>query len=180
MSRTLSTREKRLLGGCIGVLLIAGTTLLLTEFLSRNEAVAKQISALTAEKVENATWLQDREFQAKRQGWLDTTLPVTESVGRAQGLLVDEVQNQMLDLGIAIIKTTPNLAVTNAQHQEISATFELRGETSKVLTWLAFLQSPEKFVVVKALNLDPDTRGKEKTPQIVCKVTIARWFKPQA
>ena len=177
MSRTLSSREKRLLFGCIAVLLIAGTTLLLTEFLDRSAAVEKQITTLTQEKNDNTTWLQDRDFQAKRQRWLDATLPTTESVGRAQGLLVDEVQNQMLDLGIAIIKTTPNLAVTTSQYQEISATFELRGETTKVLTWLAFLQSPEKFVVVKALNLDPDSRAKEKTPQVVCKVTLARWFK---
>jgi hypothetical protein len=180
MSRTLSTRERHLLVGCIIAVLAAGTTLLLTEFTDRNDALNKKINALKDEKASNDVWLQDRAFQTKRQAWLDAHLPSTESLGRAQGVLVDEITNQMLDLGIELQKTTPNLAVTNANYSEISATFDVRGETTKVLTWLAFLQSPEKFTVVKTLNLDPDSRAKEKMPMIVGKVTIARWFKPQA
>jgi Type II secretion system (T2SS), protein M subtype b len=180
MSRTLSTREKRLLVGCIAAVLVAGTTLLLSEFTDRSAALTKAIDSLKAEKEGNEVWLQDAAFQAKRQKWLDANLPTTESLGRAQGLLVDEVTNQMLDMGMELQKTTPNLAVTNANYSEISATFDIRGETTKVLAWLAYLQSPEKFTIVKTLNLDPDGRAKETVPMVMCKVTIARWFKPQA
>ena len=45
-ARTLTTREKRMLAGCIAAILIAGTSLMLNEFLSRRAALDAKIAAL--------------------------------------------------------------------------------------------------------------------------------------
>ena len=50
MSRSLSSREKRLLGGCVAVLLISGTAIVAKEFIDRRAAVEVKINALKAEK----------------------------------------------------------------------------------------------------------------------------------
>jgi hypothetical protein len=40
------------------------------------------------------------------------------------------------------------------------------------------MQSPEKFQAIKELQIQLDSRAKEKTPQALCNLTLARWFKP--
>jgi hypothetical protein len=178
MTKGLSSREKRLLGACVAVLLISATTLLAKEFLDRRAAVEKTILGLESEKRDNDTWLKDRDFQASRKEWLEANLPTTESLGRAQGQLLEEFQNAALDRGLRILNSQLPAAHSTANYQEVAVTLKVYGEQAKVLAWLATIQSPERFYVIKALELDPDSRTREPLPQIECDVTIARWFKP--
>lgn len=180
MSRSLSSREKRLLGGCVAVLLISGTAIVAKEFLDRRAAVEVKINALKAEKQENEAWLADRAFQEKRLGWLDANMPSTDSLNRAGGELLEELQTQALDLGMKSIRPPQlNEPTKNAHYQEVSVTMSLRGEQSLALDWLAMMQSPEYFQVIKTIHIDPDGRAKEKTPQAFVTFTLARWFKPE-
>ena len=61
----------------------------------------------------------------------------------------------------------------------LDAPMRLRGDQATVLQWLSTLQSPEKFQAVRQLEVEIDTRAREKTPQVVCNLTLARWFKPE-
>ena len=54
-------------------------------------------------------------------------------------------------------------------------TIEAQEAYEEVFRWLAEMQSPEKFQVVKYLELEPD-RGTPQ-PELEVKVTLARWFK---
>ena len=56
----------------------------------------------------------------------------------------------------------------------------LRGDQATVLNWLATLQSPEMFQAIRELQVEIDTRARLKTPQVVCNLTLARWFKPES
>jgi len=47
-----------------------------------------------------------------------------------------------------------------------------------VLGWLASLQSPEKFQAIKQVEIELDAKAKEQTPQVLCNIVLARWFKP--
>jgi hypothetical protein len=47
-----------------------------------------------------------------------------------------------------------------------------------LIGWLLSLQGTDRFVVVKAIELELDNRAKEKTPQAECDITVARWFNP--
>lgn len=180
MSRSLSSREKRLLGGCITVLLISASAIIGKEFLDRRLAVETKIAALNAEIKENEAWLADRAFQEKRRGWLDANMPITDSLNRSGGELLEELQNQALDLGLKDQRPPQlNEPTKNANYQEVSVTLNVRGDQAVALDWLAMLQSPEYFQVIKNLHVDPDGKAKEKTPQAFITFTLARWFKPE-
>jgi hypothetical protein len=107
-------------------------------------------------------------------------MPVTDSLGRAQGQLLEDLQNEALDLGIVIQQQTLPESVTNADFREVTVNLRVRGDQTVMLQWLAGMQSPEKFQAIKEFKLELDSKAKEKTPQAVCNLTIARWFKPEA
>lgn len=175
----LTQREKRLLAACIAVLAISGTTLLAKEFLDRRAAVEKTITTLEAEKRDNDSWLTQRDFQQSRKEWIEASLPSTDSLGRAQGQLLEEFQNQALDHEIRVVSSSLPAAHSTAHYREVAVTLKLHGDQAQMLAWLATIQSPERFYIIKAIELDPDTRSRAPTPQIECDITIARWFKPE-
>lgn len=180
MAQKLSSREKNLLLLCVGVLLFMGFAILGNNFLQRRSAALQKIATLQAQKNENATWMADREFWAKRRNWLIEKMPVAESLGRAQGQLLEDLQNQALEYGITSEQPTlPPLAAPNENFREVTVSMRLRGDQLTVLRWLSTLQSPEKFQAVRVLDLEIDSRSREKTPQVICNLTVARWFKPE-
>jgi hypothetical protein len=175
----LTPREKKLLGACVAVLVISATTLLAKEFLDRRMALEKSISALQAEKRDNDSWLTQRDFQESRKQWIESNLPTTDSLGRAQGQLLEEFQNAALNHEIRVVSSSLPAAHSTAHYREVAVTLKLYGDQAKMLSWLATLQSPERFYIIKAIELDPDSRSREPTPQIECDITVARWFKPE-
>ena len=106
-------------------------------------------------------------------------MPKTESLGRAQGQLLEEMQNAALDREIEVQQQTLLEPVTTANFREVAVSLRLRGDQTKLLTWLGSMQSPEKFQAVKVFDFEIDRRAKEKTPQAVCNLTLARWFQPE-
>lgn len=175
----MTSREKRLLSGCIAVVLVSATTIVAKEFLDRRITAEKKIAALQGEKKEAQAWLADRAFQEKRRKWLDDNMPSAESMLRAQGELVEELQNAVLDLGLKMTKPPQLNDATNTKHyQEVTVSMNLSGDQALLLEWLATLQSPERFQIIKNLEIDPDNRSTAKTQQANVSVTVARWFKP--
>jgi hypothetical protein len=160
------------------VLVISATTLLAKEFLDRRMAVEKKIAGLEGEKMENDAWLSQKDFLEGRGAWLDKNLPQATSLGREQGQLLEQFQNTALDQQIRIVGSSLPESQSTAHYQEVAVTLKLYGEQAKIMALLATLQSPERFCVIKRLELDPDSRSREPLPQVECDVTVARWFKP--
>lgn len=180
MAQKLTTREKNLLLGCVGVLVFMVFAVLVNDFLQRRSAALQKIATLQVQKNENATWMADREFWEKRRNWLVEKMPTTESLGRAQGQLLEDLQNQALEYGITAEQPTlPPLAAPNENFREVTVSMRLRGDQITVLRWLSTMQSPEKFQAIRLLDIEIDTRSREVTPQVVCNLTVARWFKPE-
>lgn len=180
MALALTPREKKLLLACIGSLVLVGGMLGANDFLNRRRAALERITTLETELTELKMLFEDRDFWNKRAKWLRETMPATESLGQAQAKLVEDVQNDVLDLELRLDKQPLFLEpVNNENYQEIGVQLHLRGDQTTLLGWLAGLQSPERFQAVKALELEIDSRAKEKTPQAICELTLARWFKPE-
>lgn len=180
MSRSLTTREKNLLLLCATVLVFMGLAIITNSFMGRRKAALEKIAELESEKRTNDAIVADQTFWDKRRNWLTEKMPKTESLGRAQGQLLEELQSQALDLGITIQQQTLPEAVTTADYREVAVNLRVRGDQTVLLQWLAGLQSPEKFQAIKEFKLELDTKAKEKTPQALCNLTVARWFKPEA
>lgn len=180
MAAKLTPREKNLLMLCIGVLFFMAFAIATNSFLGRRKIALEKITTLQRQKKENDSWIKDRDFWQKRRLWLTNTMPSTESLGRAQGQLLEDIQNAALELGIiAEQPTLPPLAAPTLSHREVSVAVRLRGDQTTVLQWLATLQSPEKFQAIKLLDLEIDSKARMATPQVICNLTLARWFKPE-
>lgn len=185
MALALTQREKKLLAACLGALLLMATFIILKQFLDRRTAALAKIATLENEKRENEGYLADREFWEKRSAWVSQNMPVTASLNTAQAQLLEEIQNVALDYGFQFQKQ-PVLLPESAEGKQNAAIYReaaievrLKGDQPTVLGWLATLQSPEYFQSIKELELEIDTRSKEKTPQVLCNLVLARWFKPE-
>ncbi|MBK8093628.1 MAG: hypothetical protein IPK32_17035 [Verrucomicrobiaceae bacterium] len=178
MPLALTQREKKLLLACVGSLVLVGGMLGANEFLNRRRAVLEKITALESELEEHRSWFTDRDFWEKRSEWLQKNMPTTESLGQASAVLLEDVENDALDLEFQVLKKRLVEAVSNENYSEVAVEVTLRGDQTNLLSWLATLQSPERFQAIKVLEFDLDTRAKEKTPQGICNLTLARWFKP--
>lgn len=179
MSRSLSTREKRLLGLCLAVLLAMGSVLLANSFLQERSRLAARIAELENQKKENQMLLGDRDFWEKRRKWLENTMPLTDSLGKSQGQLLEVLQTQALDREIKVLQQTLLDPVVTPEYREIAINVRLYGDQTKMLQWLTSVQSPEKFQAIKAIEFELDSRSKAATPQAMCNLTFAQWFKPE-
>jgi Type II secretion system (T2SS), protein M subtype b len=181
MPASLSRREKNLLLLCVGALVLVGGMIAGQQFLSRREQALKKVHALRQQKQEQDAWLSDRLFWQKRRLWLQDHMPSTDSLGKAQGQLQQEVEDAALEWGFTTEQPTlVPLPPATANYREVAVSIRIKGEHDLLLRWLATLQSPEKFQAIRELELSLDNRSKEKTPQIVANLTLARWFKPAA
>jgi hypothetical protein len=181
MAAKLTSREKNLLLLCVGVLVLMAGMIVAKQFLDRRKAALEKIASLERLKMENDGWVKESPFWDKRRNWLTETMPTTDSLGRAQGQLLQDLEDSALEWGITAEQPTlPPLGTPNPNYREVTVSVRLRGDQATVLNWLAGLQSPEKFQAVRELQVEIDTRSREKTPQVICNLTLARWFKPEA
>ena len=182
MTAKLTTREKRLLGLCVGVLVLMASMILVNAFLQKRKAVLTLTAQLETQLRDNQTWLSDKEYWEKHAAWLEQNLPSTESLGRAQGQMLEELQNAALDLQIRVERQTLLEPSTQPAYREVAVNLRLAGDQDTLLRWLATLQSPERFQVIKELEFELNRRSRTPTPkpQAECNLTLARWFKPVA
>lgn len=176
MSRSLNRREKTLLFACLGVVLVVATVFLLREFTNRRKALTATITQLEDQKRSNDAWIKEQPFWNKRMKWLAAKMPYTESAGRSQGQLLEELQTSALDAELKITGQTLLEPLELDHAYEVAVNIKVRGDQDKMLRWLLTLQSPEKFQAMKSFEVELDAKAKEKTPQAQCNLTLARWF----
>lgn len=188
MKRSLNPREKRLLMGCLITIFVVVNAMVYRQFDARRTALNRSLKNLKEQGDTNKVWLDQKDRWQKRAEWLEKNMQFTDSAGRSQGQLLEELQSSALDAGLKVSNTTPLEAVqvslpSNPNEivcNEVAVSLKVRGDQDKVLRWLLTLQSPERFQAMKAFEIELDTKAKEKIPQAQCNLTLARWFTPNA
>jgi len=188
MKRSLNSREKRLLMACLLTIFIVINFLAYRTYSTRNKSLNGRIQALDQQSKENRIWLDQKAKWQKRSKWLQANMSYTESAGRSQGQLLDELQTSALDAGLKVSNPTllePTQVATPKNPDdivcnEVAVSLRVRGDQNKLLNWLLTLQSPERFRSMKGFEIELDTKAKEKIPQAQCNITLARWFNPVA
>ncbi len=178
MKRRLNPRERRLLAACVLIIFLAFNVLAFREFSARRKVLNTSITQLQDQSTSNHTWLKDRDSWDKRMKWLDKNMPFTDSAGRSQGQLLEDLQTTSLDAELKITGQTLLEPFALDHCNEVALNIKIQGDQDKLMRWLLTLQSPEKFLAVKAFSLEIDSKAKEKTPQAHCNLTLARWFNP--
>jgi Type II secretion system (T2SS), protein M subtype b len=176
MKRSLNQREKRLLALCIGTIFIVFNVLIFREFGIRRKAMLASLEDMEQRVAINNGLISDRPVWEKRLAWLDTHMPYTDSAGRSQGQLLEDLQNAALDSELKITSQTLLEPLALDHCNEVAVSLRVRGDQEKMMRLLLMLQAPDRFTAIKAFDLQLDTRSKEKTPQAECNLTVARWF----
>lgn len=163
---------------CLFTIFAVGNWLALREFFSRRKILDTEVKALKQQESDNRMYLLNGPLMEKLNDWLDKNMPYTNSAGKAQGQLLDDLRNSALDAGLRVENENPLESQALSHHNEVSVSLRIRGDQEVLIGWLLTLQSPEKFTAIKAVELELDSRSREKTPQAQCNLTVARWFNP--
>ena len=175
MKRSLKQSEKVLLALCGGVIALVAGGFLWSDHTARLAAAREKIENLAPRFTAAVAAAGDAPFWKERQTWLDATMPVMADSGQAHSNLLEHLQTTARERGLAL--TAPVLLKPEAgtHHRELAINLLITGPDNALYRWLADLQSPEKFQLVKYLLLTPATAS---PPRMSATVTVARLYKP--
>ncbi|MEM1441111.1 MAG: hypothetical protein AAGF67_02135 [Verrucomicrobiota bacterium] len=141
-----------------------------------------RIEVLRNELADQEMWLNEAAKADARDRWLNESMPTLAgtTLGKEQGDLLQQMQDEIFDRKLDIVQQSLQDIETTAFYTEVSVRLRVRGNETDVIDWLISLQSPEKFIVIKTMELEIDLKAKEEEPQAVCEITIARWYTPQS
>jgi|GEM_PF-233815 len=177
--RGLTTREKALLGACLLVIFLVANAILFRSVSKVLRGSEGRITELENTLADYEMWLEEAEEAAAKEKWLRIHMPPLEgTLGRAQGDLLQAMQDDLFERKIEIEQQSLQDIVEAEYYTEVAVRLRLRGNESDVVEWLTTLQSPEQFQVIKSMQLRLDPRADEEEPQAVCEITLARWFLP--
>lgn len=178
--RSLNSREKWLLGVCFGVILIVATAFVSRSVLKVLRGSESTILTLENELADQEMWIDETPKIEVREKWLSEKMPSLNgaSIGKLQGDLLQTLQDDLFERKLKIEQQSLQDVEQDAFYTEVSVRLIVRGEEKVLLEWLTTLQSPEKFQVIKTIELKPDLKSKEVEPQSLCQITIARWYLP--
>jgi hypothetical protein len=180
--RALTVREKWLLGLCFGVIFIVGNAFAARSVLKVLRGSDSKIETLTSTLADHEMWVEDAPKAEAREKWLGEKMPPLgdATLGKLQGDLIQSLQDELFERKLRIDQQSLQDIVNEAFYTEVAVRLTVRGAETEVVGWLTTLQAPEKFQVIKSIELELDTKSKEVEPQAVCQITIARWYRPDS
>ena len=178
----LNKREKVLLWGCFITVFAVFNFFAIKWAMGALSGGGSKIKDLKYQLGDAELVLLDAETWAIKNQWLGDSMPTltANALGKAQGDLLQQLQDDAFQRKLKVDRQSLQEPKTEPDYTEVSVRFEVRGDLEKVVEWLSTLQSPEKFVVIKYLELELDNRARDATePQAKCEITIARWFRSE-
>ena len=180
--RELTVREKVLLGACFGVIFIVANGFAARSILKNLSGGDSEIRNLKSELADYEMWLEDAPAAEAREKWLIEMMPRlgNSTLGKEQGDLLQALQDELFERKLTIDRQSLQDIEYNNFYTEVAVRLEIEGDEAVVTEWLTTLQSPEKFQVIKSLEMELDLRSREAEPQAECEITVARWFVPDS
>jgi Tfp pilus assembly protein PilO len=175
MKRTLKKSEKLLLTLCGGVVALVGVWFYWSDHSSRLAVAQEKIDNLQPRFTAALAAAADAPFWRERQAWLNATLPDMGDSGEAHSALLEQLQTTARERGLALTSPVLLKPEGTAHFRDLSVNLQITGPDNAVHRWLAELQSPEKFQLVKYLLLTP---AAATPPRLTATVTVARLYKP--
>lgn len=178
--RALTVREKWLLGLCFGVIFAVVNGFAARSVLKVLRGSDSKIQTLKNTLADNEMWLDEAPKAEAREQWLQAKMPsiAGNTLGKLQGDLIQSLQDELFNRKLRIDRQSLQEIVQETYYTEVAVRLEVEGAEKEVIDWLTTLQGPEKFQIIKELELELDTRSRELEPQADCEITIARWYQP--
>ena len=180
--RGLTSREKGLLVFCLVVIFVVGNFFVIRAVMKTLGGSDRRIADLKAQLADYQMWTDEVEAQKAdaRNLWLRANMPkiAGSTLGKEQGDLLQSLQDELFERKLKIDQQSLQDPVLSEFYTEVSVRLRISGSEKAMIDWLVGLQSPKKFQVIKAIEIEPNRKSKEEEPQAICQITIARWFVP--
>lgn len=179
--RALTAREKWMLGLCLGVIFLVINGFAARSVLKILRGSDAKIKTLENTLADSEMWLDEAPKAEARERWLEANMPemTGNTLGKLQGDLIQSLQDDVFNRKLRIDRQSLQDIVYETFYTEVAVRLEVEGAESAVIEWLTTLQGPDKFQIIKDLELELDTRSRELEPQADCEITIARWYQPE-
>lgn len=180
--RELTVREKVLLGACIGAIFIVVNGFAARSILKNLSGGDGEIRSLRSQLADHEMRLEDAPAAEAREKWLIEMMPRlgNSTLGKEQGDLLQALQDECFERKLTIERQSLQEIEYNNFYTEVAVRLEIKGDEAVVTEWLTTLQGPEKFQVIKNLEIELDLRSREPEPQAECEITVAKWFVPDS
>jgi Tfp pilus assembly protein PilO len=175
MTRSLTKSEKTLLVVCIAVITIVGSFFVWRNHRARMAAAQEKIENLQSRFTAAIAASADAPFWKERQAWLDATMPTMGDSGQAHSSFLEHLQATAKERGLTLASPVLLKPEGGPFHRELPISLQITGPDNALFRWLADLQSPEKFQVIKYLLLSSVSAP---PPRMTGSVTVARLYKP--
>jgi len=179
--RNLNNREIKLLLLCLFTIFAIVNLFGVRAIYKGLKGGSGQEEDLKLELLDQKGWLGDEEYWERKNQWVMEKMPLAfDSVGKAQGELVQNLQDSLYENRIKIERQTLLEPKKDAYYDEVAVNLRIKGSAVKVNEWLSKLQGVDRFQIIKKLKLSIDSKSREKEPQANCEVTVARWFRAKS
>lgn len=170
-----------MLGLCLGVIFLVVNGFAARSVLKVLRGSDAKIQTLKNTLADNEMWLDEAPKAEAREKWLEANMPkmTGQTLGKLQGDLIQSLQDDVFNRKLRIDRQSLQDIVYETFYTEVAVRLEVEGAETAVIEWLTTLQGPNQFQIIKALELELDTRSRELEPQAECEITIARWFHPE-
>ena len=175
MRRALTKSEKTLFALCLAVLVLVGGFFVWKNHRARLAAAREKIENLESRFTAAVAASGDAPFWKERQAWLDATMPAMGDGGQAHSTFLEQLQVTARQRGLVIASPVLLKPEGGPHHRDLSISLQVTGPDSALFRWLADLQSPEKFQLIKYLLLAP-VAG--QPARMTGNITVARLYKP--
>jgi hypothetical protein len=175
MKRSLTKSEKTLFAFCISVILVVGAFLLWRNHRARTVAAQDKIENLQSRFTAAVAAAADAPFWKERESWVNAVMPAMGDSGKAHSSFLEHLQTTARQRGLTFAAPVLLKPEGGPYHRDLSISLQVSGPDNALFRWLADLQSPEKFQLVKYVLLTP---ASAQPPRMTCSVTVARIYKP--
>ena len=173
--RALTRSEKTLLAACGAVVGCVALFFVWQDHHKRKKTAEEKIANLQSRFTAALAAAGDAPFWKERQTWLDSTMPTMSDAGQAHSSFLEHLQLTARQRGLNLTSPVLLKPEGGAHHRDLSISVQITGPDNAVFRWLADLQSPEKFQLVKYLLLTP---ASAQPPRMTGSITVARVYKP--
>ena len=170
-----------MLGLCLGVIFLVVNGFAARSVLKVLRGSDAKIQTLKNTLADNEMWLDEAPKAEAREKWLEGNMPKMNGAthGKLQGDLIQSLQDEVFNRKLRIDRQSLQDIVYETFYTEVAVRLEVEGAETAVVEWLTTLQGPDKFQIIKDIELELDTRSREIEPQADCEITIARWYHPE-
>lgn len=170
-----------MLGLCLGVIFLVVNGFAARSVLKVLRGSDAKIQTLKNTLADNEMWLDEAPKAEAREKWIESNMPkmTGQTLGKLQGDLIQSLQDDVFNRKLRIDRQSLQDIVYETFYTEVAVRLEVEGAETAVIEWLTTLQGPDKFQIIKSLELELDSRSREIEPQAECEITIARWYHPE-